>query len=239
MERQERATGCSSRATRRSPTPTTPDTPLSRTVADLAAIPGWSPAITPHSATHAIGTATAGTTTYCIANNPFAMGGGWQSSTVVAAALVLVGTYATVVDPVIYVTDDLFRARRMLDADDTVHRSTDRRLSPGNRALFSWPVFVAGSDADGRHRQPALWPSWRPLRDYELAYTQALLGVPAAGQLHRQPELRVGHQPLARQRGRAHGSRAPPRRLLLPVVGRGSGASPGAARWWPSPTRSR
>jgi hypothetical protein len=115
-----------------------------KTVSDLAAVPGWGAPLSPNSVTHAVGTATAGTTTYCIDNSAFNMGGGWQSSTVSAAALVLVGTYGGSTDPIILITDDPFPTPMIMDSDDTLIARPISAI-PGNRALFSWPIFVVGS----------------------------------------------------------------------------------------------
>jgi len=141
-----------------------------QTIADLQAIPGWSPAITPSSTPQSVGATTPGTTTtFCIANNPFTMGGGWQSSTVVAAALVLEGTYTGTVDPVIYITDDPFEGGVVLDPADTLIARQAPAVA-GNRPLFSWPVFVTGQTTtvvtEGSVAVLEAPPS------YELAYTR-------------------------------------------------------------------
>jgi hypothetical protein len=141
-----------------------------QTVADLAAIPGWSPAITPNSATQAVGATTPGsTTTFCIANNPFAMGGGWASSTVVAAALVLEGTHSGTVDPIIYLTDDPFEGGMVLDAADTLLARPSSAVA-GNRPLFSWPVFVTGQTTTVV--TPGSVAVLEAPPTYELAYTR-------------------------------------------------------------------
>jgi hypothetical protein len=140
-----------------------------KTVTDLAAVPGWSAPLTPNSVTHSIGTATAGTTTYCIDNNAFTMGNGWVRSTVTAAALVLVGSYGGTTNPIIYVTDDPFPAAVILDPEDTL---IARPISavPGNRALFSWPIFVVGATQTAPTGGSVAVLEAPP--DYEMAYTQ-------------------------------------------------------------------
>jgi hypothetical protein len=114
-----------------------------KTVTELQAIPGWGAPLSPVTPTQNVGATTAGVSTFCIANNPFTMGGGWNPSTVSAAALVLEGTYGGTVDPIIYVTDDPFHPPVVLDADDTLIARPSSAIA-GNRPLFAWPVFQAG-----------------------------------------------------------------------------------------------
>jgi hypothetical protein len=161
-----------------------------KTVSELAAIPGWSSALTPNSATHAIGTATAGTTTYCIDNNPYAMGGGWVSSTVTAAALVLVGTYGGTVNPIIFVTDDPFPGATVMDPDDTL---IARPISviPGNRALFSWGIFVVGSTQVAPTATDTVAVLQAP-PDYEMAYTQHAWVYPQRVNFIANPSFELG-----------------------------------------------
>jgi hypothetical protein len=140
-----------------------------QTIANLAAIPGWSPPITPSSSTQAVGTSTAGTVTYCIANNTFAMGGGWQPSTVVAAALVLEGTHSGTVDPVIYITDTPFEGGVVLDPADTLLARPSSAVA-GNRPLFSWPVFITGQTTTVVTEGSVAVLEAPPT--YELAYTR-------------------------------------------------------------------
>jgi hypothetical protein len=136
-------------------------------IADLAAVPGWSAPLSPNSATHPVGSATAGTVTYCIDNNSFVMGGGWVQSTVSAAALVLVGSP----DVVILVTDDPFGGRSIvMDPDDSLIARPISAI-PGNRALFSWPVFVVGSTQVVPSANDTVALLEAP-PDYEMAYTQ-------------------------------------------------------------------
>jgi hypothetical protein len=116
-----------------------------KTVSDLAGLVGWSPPITPQSSTQAVGTITVGATTYCVANNAFTMGSGWNSSTVSAAALVLVGSYTgstgpAVTNPVIYLTDTPFDQGVVIDSDDSLIARPSSAIS-GNRALLTWPVY--------------------------------------------------------------------------------------------------
>lgn len=139
------------------------------TVSDLASIPGWGTPLSPATPAQAVGTTTAGTVTYCIANNPFAMGGGWAASTVKAAALVLVGSYAGQTDPIIYLTDDPFDEGKVMNpADSLIARPVS--AVGGNRPLFSWPVFIPGATQSvPTPGSIALLPA---PPTFELAYTQ-------------------------------------------------------------------
>lgn len=139
-----------------------------QTIANLVAIPGWSAALTPSSTTQAVGTTTAGTVTYCIANNPFAMGGGWAPSTVVAAALVLEGTQSGTVDPVILITDTPFQDVVLDPADTLIARPAS--VIAGNRPLFSWPVFITGQTTTVVSEGSIAVLEAPPA--YELAYTR-------------------------------------------------------------------
>jgi hypothetical protein len=118
-----------------------------KTVAELAGRAGWSPPITPQSATQAVGCSTVADNTYCIANNPFANGVAppWPTSTVTAAALILEGTgYGGTTDnPIIYITDTPFGGGAVMAQADALWARPVPALA-GNRSLFSWPVWFTG-----------------------------------------------------------------------------------------------
>jgi hypothetical protein len=160
-----------------------------KTVSELAAIPGWGAPISPNSVSQAVGTATAGTVTYCIANNPFAMGGGWTKSTVTAAALVLEGSYGGTTDPIIFVTDDPFVGNTVMGPEDALIARPSSAVA-GNRPLFSWPVFQTGqtqtvTDPGGIAVLPA--PP-----DYEVAYMKHAWLYPQRINLIANPSFELG-----------------------------------------------
>jgi hypothetical protein len=122
-----------------------------------------------------IGSTTAGSTSYAIANNPFTMGAGWQPSTAAAAALVLEGSYtpagggAAVTDPIIYVTDDPFPQSEVLQPGDALIARPSAAIA-GSRPLLAWPVFVAGQTQSVPTAGSVAVLQGPPA--YELSYTQ-------------------------------------------------------------------
>jgi hypothetical protein len=189
-----------------------------QTIADLQAIPGWSAPITPSSSTQAVGTTTAGTSTFCIANAAFTMGGGWASSTVVAAALVLEGTHTGTVDPIIYVTDDPFVGGVVLDAGDTLIARPSPAIA-GNRPLFSWPVFVPGQATTIVTEGSVAVLEAPPT--YELAYTRHCWIYPQRVNFIANPSFELGtnHWRTNRTMTRVQGTEAVP-------------AAPGGGAWF-------
>ena len=132
-----------------------------KTISDLAGMPGWSPPITPPSATQVGGLHDGGRQhTYVVANNKFAKGGGWSTSTVTAAALVLEGSYGGTTDPIIYLTDTPFEGGVVMHQDD----ASDRSAGPGARlATVRCSPGRCGSPARpacsrSRARWPCSWP---------------------------------------------------------------------------------
>ena len=111
-----------------------------KTISDLAGKTGWSPPLAPSSATQVVGTLTVNDNTYVIANNKFVNGGGWTTSTVSAAALVLEGTHGGTVDPIIYLTDTPFEGGVVMHQDDALIARPVPALA-GSRSLFGWPVY--------------------------------------------------------------------------------------------------
>jgi hypothetical protein len=140
-----------------------------KTISELAGKPGWSAPITPQSATQTVGVTTVADNTYVIANNRFAQGTNWATSTVTAAALVLEGSYGGTTDPIIYLTDTPFEGGVVMRQGDGLIARPVPALS-GNRSLFSWPVWFTG--------QTTVQPvegSMAVLQappDFEAAYTQ-------------------------------------------------------------------
>jgi hypothetical protein len=114
-----------------------------KTVSELSGLAGWSPPLTPNSATASVGTTTSGTSTYVVANNKFTMGGGWTTASVSAAALVLEGSYGGTTDPIIMLTDTPFEGSTVLRQTDSLWARPVSLLA-GNRSLFSWPNWATG-----------------------------------------------------------------------------------------------
>ena len=115
-----------------------------KTISELANKPGWSPPLSPQSGTQVVGCSTAADTTYAVANNKFANGGGWSTSTVTAAALVLEGSHGGTTDPIIYLTDTPFEGGVVMHQDDALIARPVPALG-GNRSLFAWPVWFTGA----------------------------------------------------------------------------------------------
>jgi hypothetical protein len=107
-----------------------------RTVADLQNVLGWSPPLGP-TEIHTVSTTDTGNNRYVIDSAPYESLAGWSDTNVVAAAVVLKGTYGGTTDPIIFLTDVPFRGGTVMGQDDSVVALPAANI--GNLAwLFGW-----------------------------------------------------------------------------------------------------
>lgn len=103
-----------------------------KTVAELQQTLGWGAAVG-KSVAHTVSTADNGNSRYVIDSNPHAFVAGWSDTRVVAAAVVLKGSYGGVTDPIIFITDGPFTGGAVMRQADSLVA-----LPAANISNFAW-----------------------------------------------------------------------------------------------------
>lgn len=114
-----------------------------KTVTELQQTLGWGAEVG-RSVAHTVSTADNGNNRYVIDTNPHTFVTGWSDTRVMAAAVVLKGTYGGVTDPIIFITDSPFTGGTVMrQADSLVALPA---VNIGNLAwLFGWQTPAVGA----------------------------------------------------------------------------------------------